>query len=137
MIHGIFYLITKPFSSKNNSEELSLRQWPSMLSTFLLVCAAFVFFRAENLTQALGFFSRIIHLSDGSNLFQLFEPEKIFAAIFFSSTLFVAEWIQRKKKHAMDIADATPFIRHSVYYVLIFVILFAFQTDRIFIYFQF
>jgi alginate O-acetyltransferase complex protein AlgI len=137
MIHGIFYLITKPFSPKDNSGELSLRQWPSMVGNFLLVCAAFVFFRAENLAQALDFFSRIFHLSGGTNVFQLFEPTKIFIAVFFSSVLFVAEWIQRDKKHAMDIAEATPFVRHSIYYILIFVILFAFQTDRIFIYFQF
>ena len=108
-----------------------------MLGTFLLVCAAFVFFRAENLAQALDFFSRIIHFSGGTNVFQLFEPTKIFIAVFFSGVLFVTEWIQRDKKHAMDIAEATPFIRHSIYYILIFVILFAFQTDRIFIYFQF
>jgi alginate O-acetyltransferase complex protein AlgI len=137
MIHGIFFLITKPFSPKHKSVELSLRQWPSILTTFLLVCAAFVFFRADNLQQALDFFSRIIRFKSGTNVFQLFEPTKIFVAVFFSCALFVVEWIQREKKHALDIAEASPIIRHSIYYMVIFIILFTFQTDRIFIYFQF
>lgn len=137
LVHSFFYLITKPFSAKDNPAELTLRQWPSMLGTFLLVCTAFVFFRAENLTQALDFFGRMVRFRGGTNVFQLFEPSKIFVAVFFSCVLFVVEWVQREKKHAMDIAGASPFFRHSVYYMLIFVILFAFQTDRIFIYFQF
>ena len=137
LIHGLLYLITKPFSPKDISDKLSIRQWPAITGTFLLVTAAFVFFRADNLSQALNFFSRTFRFENGINLVHLYELPKIMATIFFSVLLFVVEWKQREKNHALDIANVKPIIRHSIYYMLIFIILFAFQTDRIFIYFQF
>ena len=137
MLHGLFYLITKPFSDKTKSDELNIKQWPSIAGTFLLVCAAFVFFRADNLQQALNFFNRIFNLKSGTSLLQLVGLTKIVPAIFFPFILFVVEWNQREKKHGLDIAGTKPVVRYSVYYTLIFMILFAFQTDRIFIYFQF
>jgi len=137
LIHGLLYLVTKPFSPKAASDKLSIGQWPAMVGTFALVCAAFVFFRAADLPQALSFFKRIFAFENGLNLFDLFGLKEIIPGVFFAFVLFVAEWVQREKRHGLDIANAKPLIRHGVYYLLIFMILFAFQTDRIFIYFQF
>ena len=136
-IHGLLYLGTKPFSKHHQPEEPSLNQWPSIFGTFLLVCGAFVFFRAENLHQAMDYFSRMFQLKSGTSLFQLFGLKEIVPAVFFSAVLFFAEWQQKEKRHGLDIAGNTLVFRHSMYYLLIFAILFAFQTDRIFIYFQF
>lgn len=137
LIHGLLYLITKPFSPKENSDKLSLKQWPAITGTFLLVCAAFVFFRADNIHQAFSFFSRIFSLKSGTSLLDMTTLKVIVPGLFFSIALFVVEWIQSEKKHGLDIANLQPVIRHSIYYVVIFAILFSFQTDRIFIYFQF
>ena len=137
MIHGLLYLLTKPFSPKESSDKLSIRQWPAIAGTFLLVCAAFVFFRADNIHQAMSFFSRIFSLKGGVSMLDLTTLKVIVPAIFFSVVLFTVEWNQSEKRHGMDIANLQPVIRHSIYYLLIFTILFGFQTDRIFIYFQF
>ena len=137
LMHGVLYLVTNPFSTKYSSGKLSLRQWPAITGTFLLVCIAFVFFRADNIHQALSFFGRIFSFKGGGDLLELTTITKIVPALFFSIVLFVVEWNQSEKKHGMDIANFQPVIRHSIYYLLIFVILFSFQTDRIFIYFQF
>jgi D-alanyl-lipoteichoic acid acyltransferase DltB (MBOAT superfamily) len=136
-IHGLFYLITKSISHEIKTDKYAIKQWPSIVFTFLLVTFAFVFFRADNLSQALTFFGRIIRLEDGLNLFQLFEIKKLVPAGIFAMVLFVVEWFQKDKKHGLDIAEQKWFIRHAYYYVLLIVILFSFQTDRIFIYFQF
>ncbi len=137
-IHGIFYLVTSPFSSKNITNEPTLKQLPSIVLTFTLVCGAFVFFRADNISQASGIFRQIFIWGAGSTtIFQLAGTKNVIVALFFCCVLFLAEWIQRPRKHAMDIAHLKPAVRHGIYYLLIFCILYAFQTDRIFIYFQF
>lgn len=136
-LHGLLYMITKPFSPKDISDKLSARQWPAILGTFLLVCATFVFFRADNMPQALGYFNGIFSLKSGINLFDLVSLNKIALALFFCFVLFFVEWIQKEKKHGLDIVTLQPVLRHSIYYLFIFFILFGFQTDRIFIYFQF
>ncbi len=136
-VHGLFLWATKPFSKKSSPEELSVRQWPAIVGTFLFVCGAFVFFRASNIHQAFDFLGRIFRMERGDNLLHLVDPAKVIAAFFFSFVLFTVEWGQRTQRHGLDIAHFHPVLRHSIYYMLIFIILFAFQTDRIFIYFQF
>ncbi len=137
LLHGMFYLVTKPFSVMTRSDELKPGQWKSIVGTFLLVCLAFVFFRADNLQQALTVFSRIFCWKNGGNLLQISDVYKVGFAVFFSLVLFAVEWIQRKKKHGLDIAGLNPVVRYFFYYAVILMILFAFQTNRIFIYFQF
>lgn len=136
-IHGLLYLITKPFSSKSQSDKINLGQWLSISSTFAIVCFAFIFFRASDLHQALAFVSRIFQLKTGDHLLNIVSLKQIIPAIFFTVILFSMEWAMRNKKHGLDIATVSPIFRHSAYYMLFFAILFAFQTDRIFIYFQF
>ena len=137
MIHGILYLVLKPFSTKENYNKPIFKQWPAIIGTFTMVCAAFVFFRADNIEQAFNIFIRIFKFSQGTNIFHLVGIWKIAPVIFFSLILFVTEWIQFGKKHGLDIDRLKPMVRYGIYYFLIFAILFAFQTDRIFIYFQF
>ncbi len=136
-IHGVFYLITKQFSRKTQADEIRISQWSSIAGTFILVTIAFLFFRAENIMQAEKILMRIINLKSGHSIIQMISTTKIMAAIFFSFVLFFMEWMQRNRKHGLDIVFVKPFIRHAIYYFIIFAILFSFQTDRIFIYFQF
>lgn len=137
MLHGLFYLITKPFTTQTRSDEMTLKQWPSIVGTFLMVCAAFVFFRTDDIQQAIHLFYRIFSFVPGNNLLQMVTFSKLAPAILFTVLFFIVEWLQREKRHGLDIAGFKPVVRYSFYYALIFMILFAFQTDRIFIYFQF
>lgn len=137
VLHGLLYLITKPFSNKTVTDKIQFRQWPSILITFALVTLAFVFFRANNFTQAIDYLSGITSWQSGDPILQWIGIKKIFPAIFFTLVLIGVEWIQRNKKHGLDLAFVKPAFRHAIYYLVIFAILFAFQTDRIFIYFQF
>jgi D-alanyl-lipoteichoic acid acyltransferase DltB (MBOAT superfamily) len=136
-IHGLLYLITKPFSKEKKDTPIRINQLPVIFLTFALVCFAFIFFRAENISQAFQFIARIIRIEDGISLNRIVETKHVLVGVFFSAILFCGEWIQRDKRHGLDIGSARPLVRYVAYYFVILSILFAFQTDRIFIYFQF
>ena len=137
LVHGLLYLATTSSTKQNQRKEISIKNWPTILLTFSLISFAFIFFRAENITQAFGYISRIFTFKSGIGLLQLSGLSQIAPALFFSAVLFVTEWIMRDKKHGLDIASHKMSIRHLAYYLVIFAVLFSFQTDRIFIYFQF
>ena len=136
-IHGLFYLVIQPFSQKTRSDEIRADQWFSIAGTFMLVTIAFIFFRAKNISQAGNILMRMGGLEKGQSILQLMSITKILPAIFFSVMLFAIEWLQKNREHGLDILFLKPMVRHAVYYFIIFAILFSFQTDRVFIYFQF
>jgi D-alanyl-lipoteichoic acid acyltransferase DltB (MBOAT superfamily) len=136
-IHGLLYLVTRPFSGKTRGDKIRAGQWFSIAGTFMLVTIAFVFFRAENISQAGNILMRMGELAKGQTILQLMGITKILPAIFFSVMLIATEWVQKNRKHGLDILFLKPVVRHAAYYFIIFAILFSFQTDRIFIYFQF
>jgi len=136
-LHGMLYLLTTAKQMQKSTEKASLKHLPSIFLTFGLVTFALIIFRAENITQAFDYLSRIVLLKKGVGLLQLSEVTKIIPAVFFSLVLFVAEWFTQNKKHALDIVSYKKPIRYLIYYLIIFAVLFSFQTDRIFIYFQF
>lgn len=134
-IHGLLYSVTRPFISKSNEKKRT--GIFSMAITFIVVCFAFVFFRSSNISQAFVYIDRIFELKNGIDIIPIIGKSNFLAAISFVLILLSVEWVQKEKPFALDIANLKPAIRHGIYYFLIFCILFAFQTDRIFIYFQF
>ena len=136
-IHGMFYLLTKPFVNKTRADKIRPGNWPAITTTFVVVTIAFLFFRAENISQAGSYLVRMIRLESGQTLLNLVGTTKILSAAFFSLIMFATEWLQRNRKHGLDITFMKPLARYAVYYFIIFAVLFSFQTDRIFIYFQF
>ncbi len=106
----------------------------NMGMTFALTCLAWIFFRAETVTDA---FAYIIHMADSSIL--SFSGIKKGADILpWIFILVVIEWIQRRKEHGLDIAGIPVYARWLMYYVMIFCILYMRPAEVIdFIYFQF
>ena len=106
----------------------------SMLITFSLTVLAWVFFRAESASHALSYLNEIISIS----LFTVPEvrPKMLFALI----TVFIfIEWVGREQQHALFSIGTKwrrPF-RWSLYYIIIFVIIFFAGKQQEFIYFQF
>lgn len=137
LIHGIFYLVAQPFMVPNKQAKPAWKDGLSMLFTFSIVTMAFVFFRSNTIQQAFTIVGNIMHCKRGIGLLDLIETKTLFVALFFSALLFTTEWLNKNKKHGLDIGQWKLITRHSIYYSLIIFILFSFQTDRIFIYFQF
>lgn len=112
----------------------SVKEAFGILTTFSLTVFAWIFFRAENVPHALSYISDIFSLS----LFSLSEvgPRQIIIllAIFIS-----IEWMGREHEYAIErMALRIPtFIRWSLYFLLIVVILDHSGDQREFIYFQF
>lgn len=136
-IHGFVYILSKPFTLKHAETNSKMTKLVSIILTFTVVCFAFIFFRASSISQASQFIARIFTLSKGEAIISAMGILNVMLALLFTVTLFSVEWVQRNRTHALEIAHIKPIYRYAIYYSLIFAILYAFQTDRIFIYFQF
>ncbi|NCA81268.1 MAG: MBOAT family protein [Opitutae bacterium] len=106
---------------------------PAIGLTFLMTCAAWVFFRAESLPQAFHFFRAMAGAFDLHAL--VFDAPQIKLLIL---AMLAIEWIQRHRAHPLDIAALPLPVRWASYYALASVILvFGTFQSTTFIYFQF
>ncbi len=114
-----------------NAKELS-----QMGITFFITVVAWVFFRAENVSAAFSYLSRLFTKS----LFGL--PDYMGINIMylgFIAALIVVEWLQREKEHGLEINPSkfSKPLRWSMYLMIILVILVFGNSQQEFIYFQF
>lgn len=111
----------------------SFRDFFSILFTFSLTCLAWIFFRAESVTQAISYTIKIFD-SSIINYPYLLQTKLIlfvFVMLFF-------EWLNRAKEHGLKIETWNSWVRKLVYLLVIFMILrFANFGNHEFIYFQF
>lgn len=102
--------------------------------TFILTVFAWIFFRSENLSQALDIISKIF----SSTLFTKPEiiPKKFISLVFI---FMLIEWIGREQQFAIaKIGTSFPrIIRWGFYYTIILTILYFSGSEQQFIYFQF
>lgn len=113
----------------------SLKELFQMISTFILVSLTWVFFRANSVGQAIDYIKHIFSAS----LFTM--PNDVGLKLLgpVIVLLFVAEWLQRDKDHALRLPEfKLPYVRTAIFYTLIFGIIFLgnFGSNS-FIYFQF
>lgn len=117
-----------------NSKLPSIKEALQMGVTFLLAVFGWIIFRAENIQSAYAYIANIFTPS-------LFSIPTILGkkAILAICILLLAEWIQRKKDHALQIDNIkNGFIRYIIYMIIAFIILFLGEFgDNQFIYFQF
>jgi D-alanyl-lipoteichoic acid acyltransferase DltB (MBOAT superfamily) len=103
-----------------------------IITTFLIVTFAWVFFRAEDVTHALLYFKGIFNWS----LFSIPQVSKGLILLLFG--FMTLEWFQRKKRHLLDIDFIkSRILRVAIYYVIIFYIFYFSGNAHPFIYFQF
>jgi alginate O-acetyltransferase complex protein AlgI len=118
----------------SNSAFPSLKEAFGIVSTFILVTLAWIFFRAESLSQSIYIFEKIFSAS----LFQ--SPINLsFEPFIYIGILVVIEWVSRRKEHPLQF-DTYPIpipVRWAIYYsILLFIFLFGGEQTE-FIYFQF
>ena len=112
----------------------TLKELGQMFVTFSLAVVGWIIFRAESIEQAWQYVCGICNMS----LFtmpQISGNSGVFICILL---LIVVEWLQRSRSHPFDLSLVkNTFIRWSIYFALLFVIvLFGGHTES-FIYFQF
>lgn len=114
----------------------SIKEFLQMSLTFFLAVIGWIIFRAESMTQAVGYISSMF-----TN--KLFDSSAIYgkALCIACAVLLLIEWLQREKQHALQITDNKLFrsrvIRWSLYYIFIIIIFIYAGSNQTFIYFQF
>ena len=114
----------------------NIRETLQILLTFFLTVIGWILFRAESMTQAVGFLTAMF-----AN--QFFDASTIDGkrTLIISLLFLFAEWLQRDKQHSLQFPDIKPFIykpvRWGIYIIILFVIDRFLVTSQTFIYFQF
>ncbi len=110
----------------------TFREFYNMSFTFILTCFAWIFFRANTITDAFGYIKNMFVLKEMSFSLMYFKYLPILL-------LFVAiEWIQRDKQHALEIDSKPVYFRWISYFAIMLVIFFlGVSNSSDFIYFQF
>jgi hypothetical protein len=111
----------------------SLRELFSIITTFSLTAVAWVFFRAENMHQAIEYINRMISKS----LFSV--PSILPSALMLIILFFVmVEWLGREGKYAIEKLGLIHLpMRYAFYYLLVTLIFVFAGNEQQFIYFQF
>jgi alginate O-acetyltransferase complex protein AlgI len=129
-------------TNRNNLETVaqekllpSVKELFEMAMTFALTVFAWIFFRAENISQALQYISGIFSKS----LFSI-PTIKPYYLILLGSLFMLVEWLGREQKYAianLGLKWKRPF-RYAIYYaIIISIFYFASKEEQQFIYFQF
>jgi D-alanyl-lipoteichoic acid acyltransferase DltB (MBOAT superfamily) len=113
----------------------SLRNLPSILLTFLLVCIGYVFFRATDSFSGIDILGKIITVAPGISEYR-------WPSVFvFGGMLFLAEWVMVSdslKAPFLGPTTRSRICRYAAYLVMgVLIVLFWGGLDNGFIYFQF
>ena len=143
-LHALYILPSIWLKTNRNHLEIvakdkilpSLRDFANMLMTFLLVTFAWIFFRANTLSDAFSYIRRIFTTD-----FFVFKPTPYQSALpFLLLILIISEWFCRNKAHVLENINKnisqTP-IRWALYLVIIGFIFYFSNERQEFIYFQF
>jgi len=116
----------------------SFNEFLRMAGTFTLVMLTVVLFRSETIGQAFSYYQAIISTSLlSAPKIPLDKAVKI-VTIIFIIIMIIVEWLQRDKEHGLDIENIkNSFLRLSIYYTIIAVILIFAGQKVTFIYAQF
>jgi alginate O-acetyltransferase complex protein AlgI len=129
-LHGCYYIPLILRGTMNKAQKLPpgrgfppLIAFGRMTGTFLLVMGAFILFRSASLSDAAGYYQRLFSAPFISG-FTIFEKVNAAATAVAIAILFLAEWAQRDKEHALQIDAIKSFpLRALIYYSLVLAIL--------------
>lgn len=142
-INAIYFipLLLTGYNRKNTGTVAQNRLLPNLKEiaqislTFLLTCLAWVFFRAENISEAFAYLGNMTTHSFLPQNFYYFHPKYILII----GVWIVFEWFLFRHDDAFErINDITPWLRRPAYFALgSLIFLFMVNEAQSFIYFQF
>ena len=140
LLHSLFFLPLLLLKKNRKHKDIvaANRHLPNgkdlirMLTTFLLVSLAWVFFRSESITQAMFYIDGMIDYSLFS--WPRYLPLSLLILIAFFT---VIEWRGRFCDHPLEVLTQNVFIRWLIYVLLALLILLSKGNPQDFIYFQF
>ncbi|MGI9652186.1 MBOAT family O-acyltransferase [Chryseobacterium sp. RLHN22] len=146
LLHAIFIMPSIILKTNRNHIDVvakgknfpTLKEGFQVILTFSLIAFSWIFFRADNITHALSYISKIF----SQTLFTLprFENMKdAFVVIFIVSIFMLIEWKGRGQEYAIaKIGIKRPsYFRYTFYFAILFVLFWFGGNQQQFIYFQF
>lgn len=142
VIHGCFFIPAILNGTMNVKKVVakgklipSVREVLNMATTFFIIILINIVFRAETLTKAIDFYSRIITNSP----FKYPELRAPKVAVLSAVVFFTIEWIGREQNYAIQTIGANwhRAFRFVFYYALIMAIIFFSGVETQFVYFKF
>lgn len=137
-LHGLYLVLERgarkiiPWRFENNS----IAQAPIALLTFLLVCVAWVFFRAHSFAQAFDVTAALFGFGP-HEVTRLLKGESIVLSLAVTLLLLLVHWLLRDASIASIVAHVPWWVRSLALAALVLGIIGLSGEDRAFIYFQF
>jgi D-alanyl-lipoteichoic acid acyltransferase DltB (MBOAT superfamily) len=146
-LNALFIMPSIVFNTNRNNLEIvakgkylpSLKDLLAIFVTFSLTVFAWIFFRADNVTQAFAYISEIFSTSLFS-LPKFVNVDKAYFVMLIVCVFLLVEWLGREEQFALRITTKVKQfpLRILIYYAVIFAILFFGNfSENQFIYFQF
>ena len=144
LYQGVFIVISinsqkrrKRFEKKHRLKDNLPYLFLQICVTFGIVCIGLVFFRAESISQAFDYFSRMTDISIFS--LSVIRKKRAFMCMLFILCTLIVEWIGRKNQFGIETLGLTwkPIFRYAMYYAIIMIIFIFAGKEQVFIYFQF
>lgn len=145
LYHAVLLNIYNVFGVKKKFKQVvayksffpSIKETLQILLTFFLVVIGWIIFRAESMSQAFTYLSRMF-----SSPFEGMSVGSLKYTFFFVFLMLVAEWFQRDKQHALELVKCQGFLKYRIVRwalymsILLVTLVFAGEQSQ-FIYFQF
>jgi len=140
-LNGCLYIpliITGTLNKRKKGIQSGFKTFLNMTGMFILLMFTFLIFRADSLAQTFDYYR---HLFSPSlfNGFVITEKVNMAAAILAIIIMFIAEWKQRDKEHAlqMDSIEKTGAKMLIYYGLVLFILVFSATNITAFVYFKF
>ena len=129
--------VTLPDGTTKTKLLPSFKETGQMLMTFALAVFGWIIFRAQDISQ----FGEVISTICSDSLLSVpwLKTRSFYIPLFINIMILLGvEWQNRTESHGLAKISEKRYIRHIVYYILIFIMIYAQPTsDATFIYFQF
>lgn len=145
LLHGCYFIPLILRGTMNKRQKIPagrllppLGSFLRMAGTFLLVMGAFILFRSESLTGAAGYYRRLFSAPFLAG-FSIYQKVNAAATVVGIVVMFLAEWLQREKEHALQLDGIKrSSVRVLIYYsLLLFILTFSPAKFEDFIYIRF
>jgi len=146
--HGLLFIPVILSGAMFKKSKMITNQWGlpvpkvfgRMLLTFSLVTLGLIIFRADTVSQALGYITRLFSVSLFSTNIGEYDVGriKVVLSLVMILVLLCVEWFGKDKEHALsDVGIRQRWVRYLFYYFILFCILVYKGAEHQFIYFQF
>lgn len=145
LYHGLLFvplILTGDFQKKQNIHinKLGLPVWKDLFRIFLtmiLVCIGLIIFRADSVSLFGTYLGGMAQFGTIRALYRLFIDPRICIFTWMTVVMLIVEWINRNKRHGLDLMLNSHALKFTIYTAIAFAIFVFSGEAEEFVYFQF